>query len=134
MDPPHLFHGHLQLEKMELVEYSVEEISKHNTMKDCWIILGSKENGGEKVYDVTSYLNDHPGGPEVMLEYAGKFRERVKIKTEKREKLFLPSFLIIFFCNIFSYFFLFFFFSKFFKGKMQKQCFKISDILKKQRN
>lgn len=24
------------------------------------------------VYDVTKYLNDHPGGPEVMLDYAGK--------------------------------------------------------------
>ena len=24
------------------------------------------------VYDVTKYLNDHPGGPEVMLDYAGE--------------------------------------------------------------
>lgn len=27
--------------------------------------------GGEKVYDVTSYLNDHPGGSEVILDIAG---------------------------------------------------------------
>jgi hypothetical protein len=31
-----------------------------------WII------GGAKVYDVTKYLNDHPGGPEIMMEFAGK--------------------------------------------------------------
>ena len=24
------------------------------------------------VYDVTKYLNDHPGGPEIMMEFAGK--------------------------------------------------------------
>ena len=27
--------------------------------------------GGAKVYDVTKYLNDHPGGPEIMMEFAG---------------------------------------------------------------
>ena len=25
------------------------------------------------VYDVTKYLNDHPGGPEIMMEFAGNF-------------------------------------------------------------
>jgi hypothetical protein len=28
--------------------------------------------GENRVYDVTKYLNDHPGGPEIMLEFAGK--------------------------------------------------------------
>ena len=27
------------------------------------------------VYDVTSYLDDHPGGAEVMLEVAGKYAD-----------------------------------------------------------
>jgi hypothetical protein len=27
--------------------------------------------GGPKVYDVTKYLDDHPGGGEIMLEFAG---------------------------------------------------------------
>jgi hypothetical protein len=26
---------------------------------------------GRKVYDVTNYLEDHPGGSEVMIEFAG---------------------------------------------------------------
>jgi cytochrome b involved in lipid metabolism len=28
--------------------------------------------GGPKVYDVTKYLDDHPGGAEVMLDVAGQ--------------------------------------------------------------
>lgn len=32
----------------------------------------SRDTGGPKVYDVTSYLDDHPGGAEVMLDLAGK--------------------------------------------------------------
>ena len=34
----------------------------------CYVILG-----GAMVYDVTKYLNDHPGGPEIMMEFAGEF-------------------------------------------------------------
>ena len=28
--------------------------------------------GGQKVYDVTKYLDEHPGGPEIIMEFAGK--------------------------------------------------------------
>mmetsp|Transcript_7781 Transcript_7781/g.6953 ORF Transcript_7781/g.6953 Transcript_7781/m.6953 type:complete len:136 (+) Transcript_7781:66-473(+) len=52
--------------------YDEEEVSKHSTNDDCWIILGNDSNGGPKVYDVTKYLNDHPGGPEIITEFAGK--------------------------------------------------------------
>mmetsp|Transcript_14826 Transcript_14826/g.32352 ORF Transcript_14826/g.32352 Transcript_14826/m.32352 type:complete len:133 (+) Transcript_14826:39-437(+) len=53
-------------------EYTEEEIAEHCTEKDCWIILGNDSNGGQKVYDVTSYLEEHPGGPEIIMEFAGK--------------------------------------------------------------
>ena len=37
-------------------EYTMEEVRKHKTDNDCWIVW----NGG--VYDVTNFLPDHPGG------------------------------------------------------------------------
>ncbi|KAL8540988.1 hypothetical protein ACS0TY_002320 [Phlomoides rotata] len=41
--------------------YSFEEVSKHNKPGDCWIIISGK------VYDVSQFLKDHPGGGEVIL-------------------------------------------------------------------
>ncbi|VDK43672.1 unnamed protein product [Anisakis simplex] len=41
------------------------ELSKHNTVDNCWIVL---EN---KVYDVTEYLTFHPGGVNELMRAAG---------------------------------------------------------------
>nr|GMD31521.1 cytochrome B5 [Ipomoea batatas] len=46
--------------------HSFEEVSKHNTKDDCWIIISGK------VYNVTPYLDDHPGGDDVLLTATGK--------------------------------------------------------------
>ncbi|KAG0675360.1 Cytochrome b5 [Pichia californica] len=45
--------------------FSAEEVSQHNTRDDIWIIYNNK------VYDVTQYLDEHPGGEEVILDCAG---------------------------------------------------------------
>eukprot|EP00055_Hartaetosiga_balthica_P006218 m.19237 g.19237 ORF g.19237 m.19237 type:complete len:133 (-) comp5084_c1_seq1:350-748(-) len=45
--------------------FTSAEVAKHNTDSDCYYILHGK------VYDVTSFLNEHPGGEEVMLDHAG---------------------------------------------------------------
>ena len=35
------------------------------------LVVSNYDLGGAKVCDVTKYLNDHPGGAEIMLEFAG---------------------------------------------------------------
>jgi cytochrome b involved in lipid metabolism len=48
-------------------------------------------SGGPKVYDVTKYLDDHPGGAEVMLDVAGadadEFFEDIGHSKEARAEL-----------------------------------------------
>lgn len=56
----------------ELKAYGAEEVSKHTSEDGCWMIIGNEQNGGPKVYDVTKYLDDHPGGSEVMLDVSGQ--------------------------------------------------------------
>lgn len=45
---------------------SRSEIASHNTAKSCYVTLGNN------VYDVTDFLDSHPGGADLVLEYAGK--------------------------------------------------------------
>ncbi|EQC29228.1 cytochrome-b5 reductase [Saprolegnia diclina VS20] len=54
----------------ELKVFTVDEVAAHKTTEDCWIVVG--EAGAKKVYDVTKYLDDHPGGPEIILDLAGQ--------------------------------------------------------------
>lgn len=46
--------------------YTLEEVAKHDNEDDCWMVI----NG--KVYDVTDYIDDHPGG-DVILDVRFKF-------------------------------------------------------------
>jgi L-lactate dehydrogenase (cytochrome) len=46
--------------------YSGKEVAVHNSRESCWIIVHGK------VYDVTDFLDDHPGGSKIILKYAGK--------------------------------------------------------------
>jgi len=45
--------------------YTLEEVKKNNDGKSCWLVID------DKVYDVTKFLEEHPGGEEVLLELAG---------------------------------------------------------------
>ncbi|KAI1266127.1 hypothetical protein F5Y18DRAFT_382534 [Xylariaceae sp. FL1019] len=47
-------------------EYTLKQVAAHNTPKDAWMIIHGE------VYDVTKYLQEHPGGVEVLIEAAGK--------------------------------------------------------------
>uniref|UniRef100_A0A7S1E0H8 Cytochrome b5 heme-binding domain-containing protein n=1 Tax=Thalassionema nitzschioides TaxID=33649 RepID=A0A7S1E0H8_9STRA len=72
-------------------QYTLDEVSKNNTEDSCWMIIGNMSNGGPKVYDVTKYLDDHPGGAEVMLDVAGQdadeFFEDIGHSADAREEL-----------------------------------------------
>ncbi|CAK8568351.1 unnamed protein product [Lathyrus sativus] len=46
--------------------FTLSQISQHKSSKNCWLVI----NG--RVLDVTKFLEEHPGGEEVILEVAGK--------------------------------------------------------------
>jgi L-lactate dehydrogenase (cytochrome) len=45
------------------------EVSKHNSRESCWVVITGQ------VYDVTGFLDDHPGGSSVILRSAGKVND-----------------------------------------------------------
>ncbi|GIK00085.1 hypothetical protein Aspvir_004100 [Aspergillus viridinutans] len=46
-------------------ELTVENVAGHKTRDDLWVIIHGK------VYDLTKYIRDHPGGADVLLDVAG---------------------------------------------------------------
>lgn len=47
-------------------QITLDEVAYHDTMNDCWIVLY------DRVYDITNFLEMHPGGHDVLLEHAGR--------------------------------------------------------------
>lgn len=45
--------------------YTLTEVATHNTSRSCWSIIH------DKVYDFTSWIEKHPGGPEAILKICG---------------------------------------------------------------
>ncbi|KAF1999982.1 hypothetical protein P154DRAFT_522767 [Amniculicola lignicola CBS 123094] len=43
-----------------------EQVAEHHSRDSCWVIVHGK------AYDVTEFLPEHPGGPKIILKYAGK--------------------------------------------------------------
>merc|ERR1712142_1288941 len=69
--------------------FSMEEVEKHIDPKDddvgVWTVIH------DRVYDVTKFLDEHPGGEEIMIENAGidstEAFEDVGHSTDAREML-----------------------------------------------
>uniref|UniRef100_A0A0D9X7H0 Cytochrome b5 heme-binding domain-containing protein n=1 Tax=Leersia perrieri TaxID=77586 RepID=A0A0D9X7H0_9ORYZ len=61
--------------------YTKEEISAHNTRTDCWVIIK------DKVYDVTSYVEEHPGGDAILNNAGGDSTEGFFGLTLRRARL-----------------------------------------------
>lgn len=54
-----------------LPTFTRAEVESHNSAKSCYVTIKTK------VYDVTDFVDDHPGGGDLILEYAGKDVEEV---------------------------------------------------------
>uniref|UniRef100_F6Z6J6 Cytochrome b5 type B n=1 Tax=Monodelphis domestica TaxID=13616 RepID=F6Z6J6_MONDO len=46
--------------------YRLEEVAKRNSEKETWLVIHGR------VYDITRFLDEHPGGGEVLMEQAGR--------------------------------------------------------------
>ncbi|KAI9265001.1 cytochrome b5 [Phascolomyces articulosus] len=46
--------------------YTLEDVSKHQTKDDLWMVIHNK------VYNISSFVQEHPGGEEVLLDESGK--------------------------------------------------------------
>lgn len=47
-------------------EFTMEEIAKHNTKDDLWVVVKGV------VMDLTNWLDEHPGGPQAILNFMGR--------------------------------------------------------------
>uniref|UniRef100_A0A7N0TZ48 Cytochrome b5 heme-binding domain-containing protein n=1 Tax=Kalanchoe fedtschenkoi TaxID=63787 RepID=A0A7N0TZ48_KALFE len=46
--------------------HTFDDVSRHDQLNDCWLIIAGK------VYDVTSFMEEHPGGDQILLSAAAK--------------------------------------------------------------
>jgi hypothetical protein len=45
--------------------YTLADVAVHNNANDCWLVIDGQ------AYDVTRFLEEHPGGDEVLLSATG---------------------------------------------------------------
>ncbi|KAJ5661955.1 cytochrome b5 [Penicillium maclennaniae] len=47
-------------------EFTLAEVTAHNTKKDLYMVIH------DKVYNCSSFIDEHPGGEEVLLDVGGQ--------------------------------------------------------------
>ncbi|RMJ28549.1 Cytochrome b5 [Aspergillus sp. HF37] len=47
-------------------QLTFQEVAAHNTKKDLYLVIH------DKVYDVSKFVDEHPGGEEVLLDVGGQ--------------------------------------------------------------
>ncbi|KAE8658855.1 arginine N-methyltransferase 2-like [Hibiscus syriacus] len=50
----------------EYTVFSLSQVAQHKSKKDCWLVIDGR------VLNLTKFLDEHPGGEEVLTECAGK--------------------------------------------------------------
>ena len=53
----------------------MDEVRQHSTKDDAWIVID------DTIYDVSNFWKKHPGGQQVMLNFAGRDAS-VRLATE----------------------------------------------------
>lgn len=66
-------------------QFTEEEVAKHNTKEDCWVIIKNV------VLDLTPFLNDHPGGAQLIVTYAG--RDATELFVMLHSDDFIPKYV-----------------------------------------
>lgn len=66
-------------------KYPLSEIKRHNNEKSAWLLIH------DEVFDVTEFLEMHPGGKDVILDFIGTDAtvpyEEAKHSKDAREML-----------------------------------------------
>jgi len=59
----------VRVKKREMGVFTREQVAQHATRDDLWVIV--KSEGTLKVYDLTSYVDEHPGGDAILTNAGG---------------------------------------------------------------
>ncbi|KAF7972148.1 hypothetical protein HWV62_11125 [Athelia sp. TMB] len=59
--------------------YTAEDVATHTSPSSCWVSRGGK------VYDVSAFLNDHPGGDDLIMKHAGKDIDAIMKDVDEHE-------------------------------------------------
>lgn len=46
--------------------YTLDQVAEHDSQDDCWLVIEGS------VYDISSYFDQHPAPPSVLLPWCGK--------------------------------------------------------------
>ncbi len=68
--------------------YTLAQIATHSSKADCWLVADAK------VYNVTSFIDKHPGGEKILLGCGKDMTEFFNTKHLKQSKEKLPEFYI----------------------------------------
>ncbi len=87
----------------------MKEVASHCHVDSCWMVVL------DKVYDLTDFIEYHPGGYEIMLEYAGTDATNAFIEkphtieaTDMLEKYLIGELVKVIICYILAALYLLF--------------------------
>ena len=65
--------------------FTMDEVREHSTKDDAWIVID------DTIYDVSNFWKKHPGGQQVMLNFAGRDASvRLATETVNNNLLIVP--------------------------------------------